>query len=498
VHQVTSRGHAKNLRIAVASLLCSACGSVGGEPVTSPDDATTGLIIPSDGAPSDIPSIDAGPYPAEGPHDPPQVVSFGGPVLKSPKIVPIFFASDDSATTAIIADFVAKVGQSKYWITIVSEYGAGGATSLPPIALALVPPATLDDSSIQAWLANELNSDDPTFPPADGDTIYALFYPPGVTITVTLGSTPPVTDGGVGGDSGDDKVEGGDADGAEGGVESLDGGVVDASHETGSDGGDGGYGASVQTSCIDFGGYHQNISLDSAHGGKHVPYAVIPRCASFDTASGTLKGMDVITGAASHEFIEATTDPYPFSDPAYLTVDTPHFYWSLILGGGEICDMCAQFPTSFTTFADLPYLVQRCWSNKAETNGQDPCVPAIPGEVYFNSAPQLSTVLTTFDGMPLQAQGVAIPVGQSKVVTLDLFSNAKVSGPWSVSAAALSAESGGTTGGLRFAFDPVTGLNGDKVRMTIEVPAASGGQEGFVLWSVLGSQTNYWFGLVSN
>ena len=34
-------------------------------------------------------------------------------------------------------------------------------------------------------------------------------------------------------------------------------------------------------------------------------------------------------------------------------------------------------------------------SNKAAAAGHEPCVPALPGEVYFNSAPVLPDVLRT-------------------------------------------------------------------------------------------------------
>src|SRR5204863_109487 len=56
-------------------------------------------------------------------------------------------------------------------------------------------------------------------------------------------------------------------------------------------------------SCVTFGGYHSDLTLDAAHGGKHVAYAVLPRCPTF----GDLVGIDAVTGAASHEFIEAAT-----------------------------------------------------------------------------------------------------------------------------------------------------------------------------------------------
>jgi hypothetical protein len=344
----------------------------------------------------------------------------------------------------------------------VSEYGAGAATSTAPIQLTETALPTIDDSAIQTWLAGKLNGNDPAWPAADENTVYALFYPTGTTITLGGGGAPPPTDGGV---------EGGPTEGG---------------------GGGGGFGA--ETSCTDFGGYHDNITLDATHGSIYVSYAVVPRCATF----GPLTGIDVITGAGSHELIEATTDPYPTSEPAYLSVDSAHLYWSSVLGGGEVCDMCAQFPTSFTKFSELAYTVQRCWSNKAETAGHDPCVTELPGEVYFNSAPVFSSVPATIEGMTTNVEGVTIAVGASQTLTVDLFSEGPTAGPWSLSASDL-AELEGQAADLSFSFDKTSGQNGDKVQMTIKVlTAGRRNHEEFILYSKLGTQENSWIGFVNN
>jgi hypothetical protein len=454
----------------MAALLAAACGGTatgnqgGDDAGTHPDSSKPPM---KDAAAPDVKASDADagpplPYPAALPLDPPQVITLGGPVLAAPKIVPITFSTDDPTTVSSINDFVAKVGQSKYWTDNVSEYGAGAATSLAPVELTETLATTIDDSTIQIWLADKLNSNDPAFPTPDANTLYAIFFPPGVTIT--LGGTPAtVTDGGIAG---------------------ADGGAVDS--------GGGGFGG-VESSCTDFGGYHQNISLDVAHGGVYVAYAVIPRCATFDM----LSGLDVITGAASHEFIEATTDPLPISTPAYLTIDTPHEYWERVLGGGEVCDMCAQFPTAFTKDTDVPYMVQRCWSNKAEKAGSDPCRPEATGEVYFNTVPELEMVPSNFEGMTTNVLGVTIPVGSSKAVTLDLFSEGPTQ-PWTVTASSLGA-GGSTMSNLDFSFDKTTGKNGDKIQMTIKVLSANmRNHEEFIVNSTLGTAQNIWIGFVNN
>ncbi len=462
----------------VAGILGVACGGTtqsaappapGADSGTSPD-ATT-MPVTDSGMASMPDTAPALPYPAQKPVDPPQVATLGGPVMKTPKIVPVFFANDpDTATQAKVADFVKKVGQTAYWKAVTTEYGVGAATGTDPIMLTAAdnPPATLDDSVIETWLANKLNSNDPAWPAPDQDTIYAMFYPEATTIT--LGGGPPTGDGGA-----PDAGPGGDA-----------GPAVDAGPS---------FGGGVEQSCTYFGGYHQDIQLDANHGSLNVAYAVVPRCPAFNG----LSAQDGLTSAASHEFLEAATDPFPVVEPAYAQVDDAHFYWSSFLGGGEIGDMCAQFTPSFTKFAEMPdYEVQRCWSNKAALAGQDPCVPPLPGEVYFNAAPVMDMVPASYAGQTVMASGVQIAAGQSKTIELDLFSTGPTSGPWTVSAsdqAALRMQAPQ----LQFSFDKTTGQNGDKIMMTIKVlTAGRRNRESFIVQSTLGTVNNIWIGTVVN
>src|SRR5206468_11189841 len=120
--------------------------------------------------------------------------------------------------------------------------------------------------------------------------------------------------------------------------------------------------------------------------------------------------------------------------PGYAQVDDADVAWMFVLGGAETGDMCAQQASSFTKFAELPaYTVQRFWSNASAAAGHDPCVPSLPGEVYFQSAPVLPDMVS-LTGLPVPLKGVQIPVGQSKVISVDLFSDAPTSGPWTVQA----------------------------------------------------------------
>jgi hypothetical protein len=405
---------------------------------------------------------EAAAFPAFVPTDFPQVANAGGHVMTAPKIYPVIFASDDATTPGQIEDFVSKLGATQYWKAAVSEYGVGAATGENPIVLTAAdnPPATFDDSQIQAWLAGKLNANDPAFGTPDDNAIYALFYPAGVTITLGGGGPPP-----------------------------GDGGAGDAG---------GGFGGGAQTSCTAFGGYHDNIQLDAAHNTMNVAYAVIPRCSNlpgFTTIEAT-------TSTASHEFAEAATDPYPSTDPAYATVDSNHRYWSRLLGGGEVGDMCAQNPGSFTTFSELNYVVQRIWSNATVKTGGDPCLPVPTTEVYFNAFPEMSdTFSVTTHGGTATYKGVKIAVGASKTIPIDLYSSAATANPWTVEALD-SNQLISTTAAplLKFKFDKASGQNGDKLNLTITVVTAGrSNTEPFLLVSKLGqTQLNLWAGVVGS
>jgi hypothetical protein len=121
-------------------------------------------------------------------------------------------------------------------------------------------------------------------------------------------------------------------------------------------------------------GYH---SFDTYNGAEY-PYAVVFDCGM---------GADVVTSTASHELVEACTDPFdvpragfymnrPLPDPWYFD------------GGDELADLCCPEPL-ITAGA---YTVQRIWSNAAALAGGAPCVPVPANTVYFNVSVDPTTV----------------------------------------------------------------------------------------------------------
>ena len=373
-------------------------------------------------------------YPA--PHSaPPKVVSFGGPVLATPRIVPVLFSSDAAATRQGITDFIQALETSSYWTSIAAEYGVGAPTMATPVVLDETIPSQISDDDIQFWLSDKLNTNDPAFPQPDGNSIYAIFYVDGITIT-----------------------EGGDQ------------------------------------SCQSFGGYHYNVQLDAAHANQLVAYAVMPRCGNF----AGLGGLDALSAVASHEYIEASTDPYPASDPAFAQTDNASLAWTFTLGGGEVGDMCAQFSDVFTTYPDLAFYAQRSWSNASALAGHDPCVPIPGGEVYFNAAPKMPDNINIGQGASIK--GVTIAEGESKTIELDLFSDGPTE-PFDVQAFQANGfgGGGGGNGDLSLDLDETSGQNGQTLHLTITVNQASQfGLETFFVSSSLNGRQNLWVGAVGN
>ena len=246
------------------------------------------------------------------------------------------------------------------------------------------------------------------------------------------------------------------------------------------------------TSCTDFYGYHdQGVS----QAGVAYPYAVLPRC--HDSIHADL---DNVTNFTAHELLEAATDPYLTTRPAYATVDADHAVWTLVAGGeSELADMCQLMPgAAYIRPSDLPYAVPRSWSNAAAAASHDPCVPA-PTGAYFNAAPVLPDAVTIPVGSSsLTTQAVKIPLGQSRTIEVQLYSDAPTSDPWKVEALDVATLQG-KPALLKLSLDASTGSNGDVLHLTITpLQQGTGGLESFYVGSALQGRSSLWVGLVSN
>lgn len=425
-----------------------ACG--GSTQNGSPPAADSGPVeaaVGVDAAPEAAP--DAGPdvgYPA--PHYAmPQVVNLaGGVTLKNPKAYLIFYPG--YTYEAQLKAMGQAMGASTYWSAATSEYGVGPLAFAGSIELTgETPPTSIQDADIQTYLAGKLQSG--AFGTPDPETIYTIVYPTTTTIT-------------------------------------LPGGALGNAQ-----------------SCSSFGGYHQDFITSVTDGGtpQDFPYAVVPTC----TNVPGFTTQDELTGALSHEWAEAATDPYPATNQgansAYAQVDSNHFAWEALGGGGEIGDMCVGSQSPFFMSTEVGFTVQRIWSNKAAKAGHDPCAPAPSGVPYFQSAPLLNTNVqftSQFIGGTIDSQGVVVPVNQSKDVEVDLYSDAPTDGPWTVSASDGLSALLGSAPSMTFTWDKTQGQNGDKLKLTIKVTATSplGGAHVFVITSTLKSAVTKWSGLV--
>lgn len=232
------------------------------------------------------------------------------------------------------------------------------------------------------------------------------------------------------------------------------------------------------TSCTDFNGFHYEGASNT-----NLVYVVVPRC----EAAGALTGIDGLTATLSHELVEAATDPLLVNSPAWAYADDDHLIWSFT-PGAEIADMCALEPQSFEKLVGSFY-VQRPWSNASALAGHDPCVPVL-SQPYFNAAPVLTNdVNIAFDMHYVATKGVQVPIGMSRTVPVQLFSDAPTA-DWMVQAIDTT-----TPPGLTFSWDRQTGNNGDTLHLTITRTAMSSSE--IIFESTSGSTINLWFAFVS-
>lgn len=133
-------------------------------------------------------------------------------------------------------------------------------------------------------------------------------------------------------------------------------------------------------SCVDFGGYHKS----ARQGGVELAYAVIAACHDNLPTLTDVEGREI---AASHELIEAATDPLPLNHPSFVVGD-PTSPW--FLTGHEVGDLC-QRGDGKEVWHESGFVAQRSWSMSAAAAEQDPCVPGASMD-YVNLAAQTAAV----------------------------------------------------------------------------------------------------------
>ncbi len=226
-----------------------------------------------------------------------------------------------------------------------------------------------------------------------------------------------------------------------------------------------------------------------AHG-EPIVYTVVPRSSGGD--------LDHLTEAASAVYVDTSTDPHPSTAPGFRAVDPEHVVWSFV-PGAELGDMCGRFNSAQQRLVDA-FMIQRTWSNVAASAGDDPCVPAVPGAVYFGATAQdvADVDLDLGDrGGVIHTKGVQIPVGTSKTIGISFFSNAPTD---LFMVEALAEGDLGVDKELTFSFDQANGLDGDVMQLTIThaLPGAFGGSEYSLTAYDLTGADSTWYGYVAN
>jgi hypothetical protein len=306
--------------LAAAVLTLSACGSTNedGADVTF---GTNPHVLPfrDPGAPAT--RIVPGDSPASGPADnqfalapaaTPHLTYWGGPVMPNVSVIKVQYGAGTYPTfvtgtgASTLGGFFTGVTASPYfdWLTeydtpsqTVGRGSYAGATSITPAASRNR--ATISDASIQAELNAQISAG--TLPTPDVNTIYFVFFPKGKRIS--LGTSRSCVAGGF---------------------------------------------------CAYHGTFVRN--------GVNAMYAVMP-----DASAGS--GCDVgcgsnatpfnnVTSVASHELIEAVTDPAV----GIASVFGPPLGW-YDQANGEIGDICNAQQGTVLGGNGVSYVVQKEWSN---------------------------------------------------------------------------------------------------------------------------------------
>lgn len=159
-------------------------------------------------------------------------------------------------------------------------------------------------------------------------------------------------------------------------------------------------------------GLHGALRTD----GGPAAYAVVPRCG----------GEAQLTATASHEILEATTNP----DPARrgFAFQGGSADGGFTAAGVEPVDPCGLITLdTHRTTIEGGFTVQRAWSNRAAALGHNPCVPA-PDRPYVALVPR--------------EPAIRLPdVGETTTITVDATAD-RPTGPWQVSVMDLAAHHG--------------------------------------------------------
>jgi hypothetical protein len=343
---------------------------------------------------------------------------------------------DDDPSRADLEAFASTYGASAAWAPQTAEYGVGALVAGTPRHLAGNAPATITDAQVLALLHANLGGAAPAWGAPDENTLYSFFFPDGTILDDGFGSL----------------------------------------------------------CCTDYDGYH----YDEMIGGVDVAYAIQCTCPGFDGPGIT--DLQQLTVVASHETVEAVTDPRPGTDYAFAEADADHAVWTYV-NGGETADMCLYTDTAYLLGpSNFGYAIQRAWSNAAAIAGHDPCVSEATTPYYQTIPDQPAPLTVSVFGERVASHGVQIAMGATAPITLHVLADAERAGPFTISLQDVNADYFGGSPTLTFAQPTGTYRPGDTLTVDATVVGVDRdlGGEAFAITTtpVGGGPATYFFGLI--
>jgi hypothetical protein len=298
--------------------------------------------------------------------------------------------------TPMVHMFADWVVGSAWLKAVGKDYGLTGALHAKSVTLTPAPNKPLSGDDVQALLTSAMKSGD--LPAPSAQTIYLVQFPAGTRVGYHVG------------------------------------------------GFDGPDSCSTRYDGTAIGGYHFNASADA---GPYV-YAVVPHCQN--------ETEDELWVSASHELIEAATDPLPSSG---YSVQDPMDAW--VFTSGEAADLCDGHWTT-----EGGHTVQRVYSNSAAAASTgSPCVPA-PSEPYY--------------GLSATRDGPSVAAGASVQIPMQAWSSQPTTA-WTVRAAPVEGMGPGSgTFTPTVMLDAKTVNNGDVATLTVSVPAGAAPGDYGIVW----------------
>jgi hypothetical protein len=306
--------------------------------------------------------------------------------------------------SSAIAPFLGALGQSTYWSQVTGQYGIGPLAAVATVVLPAPIPGDGSQAALETLIAQQAQS-------------YLASHPGAST---TIDGRPFVLD------------------------------TVFVLFTT-----------TAQSCATDAAGHTSLTTPD----GTEVAYALVQRCPDPD---GQLSPIDHALLLATHELIDASTNPFPSDAPALAHVDDDHLAWTATTDGAFVDTEVAHLCDSGRVTADIggrSMTLERVWSNAAASAGHGRCAPAVAGTSAELLAVPVLTEHVPFDATR-STRGVTLTKGASTTIDVELFSDFPTPGPWYVEAVDVAVEHGNAPE-LSLTLDASQGQNGDVLHLTI-------------------------------